>query len=182
MKTVALYGGSFDPPHIAHAAIVTALSNLNFLDKIIVMPTYLNPFKESFTAPAELRLQWLKEIFSDNENVIVDSYEVDKKRKTATIESVEHLLKEYDKVYVVIGADNLSSLHKWYKYDVLKAKVTFIVATRDNIDIPKDFIQLKIEEDISSSELRKNLDISKLPKKCADTIAHYYKEKNAKQN
>ncbi|MEN4053317.1 MULTISPECIES: nicotinate (nicotinamide) nucleotide adenylyltransferase [Sulfurimonas] len=182
MKTIALYGGSFDPPHIAHEAIVTALSNLDFLDKIIVMPTYLNPFKDSFTTPAELRLEWLKKIFSEYENVEIDSYEVDKKKKVPTIESVNHLLKEYDKIYVVIGADNLSSLHKWHKYDELKAKVTFIVATRDDIKIPKDFIQLKIDEDISSSELRKNLDISKLPKKCAHEIAQYYKEHNANKN
>ncbi len=182
MKTIALYGGSFDPPHIAHVAIVTALSNLDFLDKIIVMPTYLNPFKERFTTPAELRLEWLKKIFSDFKNVVISAYEVDKKRKVPTIESVNHLLKEYDKIYVVIGADNLASLHKWERYNELKNKVNFIVATRDNIEIPKDFIQLKIDEDISSSELRENLEITKLPKQCADEIAHYYKEHNAKKN
>ncbi len=182
MKTIALYGGSFDPPHIAHEAIVKTLSNLNFLDKIIVMPTYLNPFKDSFTAPSELRLEWLKKIFSENANVEINSYEVDKKREVPTIESVNHLFKEYDKIYVVIGADNFSSLHKWHKYDELKTKVTFIVATRDNIKIQKDFIQLKIDENISSSELRKSLDISKLPKKCALEIAQYYKEHNANKN
>ena len=182
MKTIALYGGSFDPPHIAHEAIVTALSNLDFLDKIIVMPTYLNPFKENSTAPAELRLKWLKDIFSQNNRVEISSYEVDQKRKVPTIESVRHLLQRYDKLYLVIGADNLASLEQWHNFEELKKNVTFIVATRDKIKIADDFIQLRIDEDISSSELRKNLDISKLPKKCAKEIAQYYKEHNAKQN
>ncbi|WP_457745366.1 nicotinate (nicotinamide) nucleotide adenylyltransferase [Sulfurimonas sp.] len=182
MKTIALYGGSFDPPHIAHEAIVTALSNLDFLDKIIIMPTYLNPFKENASAPAELRLQWLKDIFSEYARVEVSSYEVDKKEKVPTLSSVKYLLRKYDKLYLVIGADNLQSLHKWYKYDELKESVTFIIVTRDNIAISDDFIQLKIDEDISSSLLRETLDISKLPKKCAKEIAQYYKEHNAKKN
>jgi len=182
MKRVALYGGSFDPPHIAHEAIVTALCNLDFIDKVIIMPTYLNPFKESATAPAELRLKWLKSIFSDFENVEISDYEVKKGQKVPTIQSVRHLLKIYDKLYLVIGADNLASLHKWYNYDELKKSVTFIVASRDNIEIDDAYIELKIDEGISSTALRENLDISKLPKKCAQEIAHYYKEHNAKQN
>ena len=42
---IAVFGGSFDPIHIAHVAIVkNALNSLN-IDKLIVVPTYLNPFK-----------------------------------------------------------------------------------------------------------------------------------------
>ena len=65
MKNIALYGGSFDPPHIGHEAVVKALLDLNYIDKIIIMPTFLNPFKDGSTAPSSLRLDWLKEIYSD---------------------------------------------------------------------------------------------------------------------
>jgi nicotinate-nucleotide adenylyltransferase len=182
MKTVALYGGSFDPPHIGHEAIIKALKKLDFIDKIIIMPTFLNPFKENFTAPAPLRLQWLQKSFSDYGDLTVSSFEVDKERKVPAIESVKMLKEKYDKVYLVIGADNLKSLKDWYKYNELKDLVTFIVATRKENSVPQHFITLKIDEDISSSELREKIDISKLPKKCASEIAHYYKEHNAKQN
>ena len=183
MKTVALYGGSFDPPHIGHEAIIEALGKLNFIDDIIIMPTFLNPFKESFTAPPALRLEWLQKNFSDYKNVKVSSFEIDKKRKVPAIESVKMLRNKYDKIYLVIGADNLKSLENWYKYNELKELVTFIVATRKNSSsVPQHFITLDVDEDISSSQLRENIDISKLPKKCASEIAHYYKEHNAKQN
>ena len=180
MKTIALYGGSFDPPHIAHKAIVEALRKLDFIQKVVVMPTFLNPFKASFTAPAALRLQWLKKIFSSYEDVEVSSYEVEMKKKVPTVATVKHLLKKYDKVYLVIGADNLSSLHKWYRYDELKELVTFIVATRDKIAIPKQFIMLEINEDVSSTDLRKNFDSTKIPKEVAEEITQYYKEHNAR--
>ena len=180
MKTIALYGGSFDPPHLAHEAIVKALKKLDFIDKVVIMPTFLNPFKETFTASAELRLHWLRDIFASYNDVEVSAYEVDLKKKVPTIETVKSLLKDYSKIYLVIGADNLESLQDWYKYNELKELVTFIVATRKNIEIPKKFIQLDINENISSSNLREDLDISKIPKKVRDEIAQYYKEHNAR--
>ena len=45
---IAIFGGSFDPIHIAHKKIVeTALKELD-IDKLIIVPTYLNPFKKDF--------------------------------------------------------------------------------------------------------------------------------------
>ena len=180
MRTVALYGGSFDPPHIAHEAIVKALRKLHFLDKVVVMPTFLNPFKSTFTAPADLRLKWLREIFKEFKDVEVSSFEVDRAEATPTIMSVRHLLESYDRVYLVIGADNLASLHKWKNFQELQNLVTFIVATRDDIEVPSSFIQLKLDKKISSSELRKKINTDKLPKKIALEIEQYYKENNAK--
>ena len=180
MKSIALFGGSFDPPHIGHVAIVEALEKLEYIDKIIVMPTFLNPFKSSSHAPSELRFQWLKEIFKALKNVEISSYEVDQNRTVSTIESVEYLLKRYQKIYLVIGADNLASLELWTNYELLKEKVTFLVASRDNIIIDNHFIQLKVDEKISSTELRDSMNISKLPQECAEKIKKFYKENNEK--
>ena len=180
METIALYGGSFDPPHIGHKAIVEALDKLDYIDKIIIMPTYLNPFKSSSHASSELRFKWLKKIFKDFTNVKIDNFEVKQNRQVATIESVKYLLKTYKNVYLVIGADNLASLESWNSYQQLKNLVTFIVASRDNIIVDEKFIQLNVDEKISSSELRKNINISMLPKECAIEIEQYYKENNAR--
>jgi len=177
---VALYGGSFDPPHIAHEAIVKALRKKDFIDKVVVMPTFLNPFKSKFIAPASLRLKWLREIFQTYKDVEVSAFEVDLGEKTPSITTVEYLLKTYEKVYLVIGADNLASLKSWHRYEDLKESVTFIIATRENIKVPPEYIILPIDEDISSSSLRDRIDINKLPKQNALEIQQYYKEKNAK--
>ena len=178
MKNIALYGGSFDPPHIGHEAVVTALLGLDYIDKIIIMPTFLNPFKDGFAAPSLLRLEWLKEIYSNFKRVSVSSYEVDQNKKVPTIESVKFLLQTYEKVYLVIGADNLEKLQSWYKFDELEKLVTFIIAQRDEIDIPKSFIKLDIDKKVSSSALRKEIDTTKLSKKMALKIQQYFKEEN----
>jgi len=178
MKTIALFGGSFDPPHIGHETVVHELVQLSYIDKVIVMPTYLNPFKSQFYAPSELRFQWLQKMFRLDEKVIVSDYEILLKRKVSTIETLEYLLKEYAKVYIVIGADNLQTLKKWNNYKELQQKATFIVATRDGMKIPKEFIHLKIEQDVSSSQLRQQVDKKYLPLVCQKEIIQFYKEKN----
>ena len=180
MDTIALFGGSFDPPHIGHEAIVKALINFKDIDKVVIMPTYLNPFKSKFYAPASLRVEWLKEIFAEYKNIEISEYEVLQKRQVETIESVKHLLKSYKKIYLVIGADNLSCLEKWDRYDELKKLVTFIVVPRDNIEIPKQFLIVEVDKKISSTNLRECIEISKLPKKCAKEIYNFYKENYCK--
>ena len=181
METIALFGGSFDPPHIAHEALVKALLEIKEIDKVIVMPTYLNPFKSHFFAPSELRLKWLRKIFSDTKKVEVSDYEVKQNKKVPSIQSVKYLLKRYKKIYLVIGADNLASLREWKSFDELNSLVTFIVASRDSVDIPESYLRLNMDMDISSTMLRQDLDIAKLPSKCADEIIKFYQGKQCNQ-
>lgn len=180
METIALFGGSFDPPHIGHEAVVKALCNFKDVDRVIVMPTFLNPFKSKFYAPSHLRVKWLKKIFNDYENIEVSSFEVKQEKAVATVTTVKHLLMSYDKIYLVIGADNLTSLHKWHKYDELKELVTFVIAPRDGIEIPPNYLKVNVDERVSSTKLREDIELSKLPKKCAQEIYNYYKENSCK--
>ena len=177
-KIIALFGGSFDPPHIGHESIVKEILKLKMIEEVVIMPTYLNPFKSKFYAPSSLRLKWLKNIFMPYKSVIIDSYEIDLKRKVPSIESVHYLLNKYQKIYLVVGADNLNSLSKWYKYNELKNLVTFMVASRDDIEIPANFIKLNVEENISSTSLRNYIDKNKLSTICSDEITKFYKENN----
>ncbi|MBN2781633.1 MAG: nicotinate (nicotinamide) nucleotide adenylyltransferase [Campylobacterales bacterium] len=176
METVALFGGSFDPPHIGHTSIVNALLELEEIKDVVVMPTYLNPFKSNSLAPSKLRFKWLKKIFKDYNRVEISDFEVNQNKKVPTIESVLHLLKRYQKVYLVIGADNVASLDKWYRYDELKDNVTFIVASRDGIDIPKHFLKIDVQVDISSTKLREDIDKEMLSNECSEEIYDYYKK------
>ncbi|MBL0708716.1 MAG: nicotinate (nicotinamide) nucleotide adenylyltransferase [Sulfurimonas sp.] len=154
MKTIALFGGSFDPPHIGHISIVKALLNLKEVDKVVVLPTFLSPFKKVSFLRASKRFRLLEDIFIDEKNVEISNYEVKQEKKIPSIKSVKYFLKKYKKIYLVIGADNLASLSRWHNYKKLNKLVTFIVASRDNIKIPKKYITLNIDESISSTKIR----------------------------
>ena len=56
---IAVFGGSFDPPHIGHEQIVNlALQELK-VDKLFMIPTFLNPFKDSFHLSPNKRFELL---------------------------------------------------------------------------------------------------------------------------
>ena len=156
---VAVFGGSFDPPHIGHEEIIKeSLKTLN-VEYIFVVPTFLNPFKNSFFAPAKIRLQWVEKLLFDIPHTQVLDFEIKQNRQVASIETIQYILDNYsiDKIYLIIGADNVQSLPKWKDYEKLKKLVTFIIATRDGLNIPKNLQKLDINATISSTLLRKNL-------------------------
>jgi nicotinate-nucleotide adenylyltransferase len=174
---VALFGGSFDPPHNGHLSIIHAALKQLDIDKLIVIPAYLNPFKTSSVAPAELRLKWLQKII-DDPRVEISNFEVKQKRAVPSIESVREFKKGTDTLYFIIGADNLASLSSWYAYEELNKTVTWVVAARDDILIDKAYKLLHVSEPINSTLIRKKLKSKDLPKEIATSVITYYTKEN----
>jgi len=174
----AIFGGSFDPPHIGHLEVIQqAITSLN-IDELIVMPAFLNPFKSSSFAPADLRLKWLKSMTKEIPKVSVSSFEVDKNRAVASIETVKHF-KNSEELFLIIGADNLSSLSKWKDYETLNEMVTWVVATRDEIPVPSKYKTLEVHKDISATQLRKQVQEAYIDKKIANEVIHFYQEQGS---
>ena len=92
---IALFGGSFDPPHAGHDAAVKAILSSLKPDLLIIMPSFLNPFKKSFSAPPQLRLRWCRALWSDAPHVKVSDYEISQNRSVSTIQSVKFLLEKH---------------------------------------------------------------------------------------
>jgi nicotinate-nucleotide adenylyltransferase len=156
--TVAIFGGSFDPPHKGHQQIVQeALKHLD-IDRLIVLPAYLNPFKSSSLADASQRLAWCKALFGDLPNVTVSDYEIRQNRSVKTAQSVRHFQKHYDVKYLIIGADNLSTLSQWHDFAWLNEQVTWVVVTRPGFALQTDMLRswelLTINVPVSSSQIR----------------------------
>ena len=172
----AIFGGSFDPPHIGHLEIIKqALASLD-VDELIVVPAFLNPFKSKSFAPADLRLKWLKAMTKELNGVVVSSFEVDQNRAVSSIETVKRFMNDTDTIYLIIGADNLQALPKWKNFKELDKMVTWVVATRDGINIPDKYIRLDVNQDISATELREQVNEAYLDKSIADEIITYYKD------
>ena len=83
---LAFFGGSFDPPHLVHEKIIkTALKTLD-IDRLIIMPTYINPFKSEFTATPQIRYKWIKKLWGNLKNVEISTFEIDQNRPVPTIQ------------------------------------------------------------------------------------------------
>lgn len=176
ISSLAIFGGSFDPPHNAHIAIVQkALKELD-IDRIVVVPSYLNPFKSSFNAPPSTRYAWMKKIFKNEDRVLVEPFEVESNHPVPTIETVKYLLKKYHpkKLYLIIGADNLKGLNRWHKIEELKALVDIVVAKRGGIKIPDNFLTLDIYDDISSTKVRDEKYLDSVPSIIREEVEKLY--------
>ena len=173
---LALYGGSFDPPHAGHVAVITRALEALPIDRLIVIPASRNPFKPRVIAGGEMRIEWLKEILKPFERVEVSDFEVAQHRSVYTIETVRHFLPLCDELYLIIGADNLETLSSWYRFDELDRSVRWVVASRGGIHIPPNMIRLDVDVLISSTDFRTELGSLGLEPELEHTITTYYKE------
>jgi nicotinate-nucleotide adenylyltransferase len=171
---IAIFGGSFDPIHIAHVAIVKEVLKKLDIEKVIVVPTYLNPFKSSFYLNPKTRFNLIKKVFKEFEKVQVCDYEINQEKTSYSIDTVNYLKNLYNpsKIYLIIGEDNLETLDKWYEIDKLKELVEFVVATRKSFESKKakEFKNLDIDINISSSLLRDKINLNYIPKEIKDDI------------
>ncbi len=174
--TIAIFGGSFDPPHKGHQLIVEkAIENLQ-IDELFVVPAYLNPFKTSTLADAPTRLSWCHTLFDSIDRVKVDDYEIKEGKSTVTSQSVKHFNQAYDVKYLIIGSDNLSTLTKWHAFEWLNETVTWVIVTRDNHHLDTDELNkwelLPIEAPISSTQIREEKDLQFIDEKIKTSVKH----------
>ncbi|WP_294465916.1 nicotinate (nicotinamide) nucleotide adenylyltransferase [uncultured Anaerofustis sp.] len=187
---VGFIGGSFNPIHNGHINLALAGKNEFDLDKVIFIPNSINPIKENKSkVSTEDRVKMVELATQDYDDFEIDTYEVDKKGISYTIDTVEYLKNKYNDLYFIGGADLIFELHKWKDYEKLLKEVDFIIAGRNpyklpeledkvnelnkkydiNINILKNFKMI----DLSSSEIRNNILSNKslkIPKKVAEYI------------
>jgi len=154
---VALFGGTFDPPHAGHQEIVKKLAGLPYIDLVVVTPAYLNPFKSSSLATPQQRLEWIIELF-DGPNIIIDDGEIEAGESVYTIDTYRRLSKKYDLKYITIGADNLEHIDQWREFAALDSAVTWLVVDRegheDGYDKLTRYIRIHQDISVSSSQIR----------------------------
>ena len=172
--TVAIFGGSFDPPHLGHQQIVqSAIKNLQ-IDHLLVVPAYLNPFKSFSLASASQRLAWCHTLFDDLEKVIVSAYEIDEGKSTTTEQTVKHFNKVYDVKYLIIGSDNLPTLTKWHHFSWLNETITWVLVTRKGYPLDVDSLKrwkiLEVDAPMSSTQIRNNRDLHYVDKKIQKSV------------
>ena len=180
--TVAIFGGSFDPPHFGHQSIVKNAVDKLDIDKLIVLPAYLNPFKSSSLADASQRLEWCRIIFEKKEKVVVSDYEIKEGKSVKTSQSIRYFQKKFEVKYLIIGSDNLISLKFWHEFKWLNENITWVIATRDSYDLNtnhlKNYKILEVNHKVSSTKIRDQLELKYIDSKIKKSVKQILKGKN----
>ncbi len=179
--TIAIFGGSFDPPHIAHEKIAYKVLDKLDIKKVFIVPTYLSPFKNDFKLSPQDRFELMDTLFKDNKNIEVSKFEINQHKPVPSVETVKHFKNLYspNKIYFVIGSDNLEKLPLWTSFNELNSLVEFIVVSREGYEVKNDiisFINVKMNIDISSTSLKENLQLEYIPDKIKQKVLKIWKK------
>ncbi len=158
-QKIAIFGGSFDPPHYGHYDIVKNLERA--FDKVIVVPAYVSPFKTD-GSDAAVRFALCKKIFA-SEKTEVSRREVSKSGVSYSIDTAKYFSKKYAdaSLYWVIGSEETPYLDKWRNIDELKKLVKFYIVPRPGFAI-SDEIKSRLKKNKIKTVIGKfcGLDIS----------------------
>lgn len=141
MAKIGLYFGSFNPIHIGHIVISGYMTEFGGLDQVWFVVSPHNPLKPKSTLLADHhRLHMVRLAVGDNEKMKASDIEFKLPVPSFTIDTLTYLSEKYPKneFCLVMGEDNLYTLHKWKNIYGLTSKYPFYVYPRPASVKPDD--------------------------------------------
>lgn len=153
---IGVFGGSFNPPHLAHVLALAVVHARFEVERILVVPTFHHPFAKSLApyedrvAMCELAMGWLP-------RVEISRVEEELGGESRTVRTIEHLRTRWpdQDLRFVMGADIMAESSKWYRFDRIVELAPPIVLGRVGVDYPG--APRAVLPEISSTEIRTKL-------------------------
>ena len=119
---IGLFFGSFNPIHTGHLIIANYMATQTDLREVWLVVSPHNPLKARHTLAGDYdRLHLVQLAVSDNPTLKASDIEFGLPKPSYTIDTLTYLREKYpDKSFALImGSDNLATLHKWKNYELL---------------------------------------------------------------
>jgi nicotinate-nucleotide adenylyltransferase len=179
-NNILIFGGTFDPPHLAHTVLPPLVAERIGCRKIVYIPAALNPLKADTPPTANHhRLAMLRAATETVPNAVIDTIELDREGPSYMVDTLQKLRTRYGKsvqLRLLIGADQALDFHRWrdwqkiidlappvvmlrppWKYEAYLAELN----QRYSSDEVQQWIDWTIPLpmiDISSTEIRKRIE------------------------
>lgn len=195
-KTLAIFGGSFNPPLNSHFSLAQQIVNeYENIEKVIFVPVN-SKYEKRGLISNEHRYNMLKLVCDKNEDFLVSDIEINQNRQLYTLETLEILQSMYpnNTISFTLGTDNLKEFSSWNEPEKIASKFKILVLERaedsmeeiiENDEFLKkyknSFIKLKenIRSNISSTFVREKLKRNKSIRYLTpDEVYYYIKENN----
>ena len=167
MKRVALYGGSFDPPHLGHVITITAVLNAKVVDEIWLVPTGLHRDKAHQASPDDRKAMiaiMLATMFGSRVPVHFDAMQISRPWQTST---TAELVGEMERRHpgcafsFIVGSDLIRDIPNWHSAKTLMSrKGFFLVVPRLGDELPASlpsYLTLIPTKDIALTNISSSL-------------------------
>lgn len=169
---LGIFGGTFNPPHMGHLGLVTAIADKMKLDRVLIIPASVPPHKHiSNLAGSRDRLEMCRLAFGGDVRFFVSDTELKRAGKSYTYDTLCELREEYPnaELFLIVGSDMLATFDEWYRYHDILMMSTLCAASRKHGYVPQlegrftdeerakiKFIEIPVLE-ISSTLIRRKL-------------------------
>jgi len=154
-ERVAIFGGSFNPPHMGHVLAVVYVLATAPIDRVVVVPVFQHPFAKGLV-PYEDRLAMCELAFSWIPNASVSTIERELGGESLTLRTLEKLTAQHPawRMRLVIGTDVLPEVDKWHRFDLIEKLAPPLVVPRTGAGAAPDRMVLP---EVSSTRVRELL-------------------------
>ena len=157
----ALFGGTFNPLHNGHLAIVRSVMEQGLADEVWILITPCNPWKkDQELLDDRLRFEMVSDVVRDMEHIFASDYEFNLPKPSYTANTLRHISADFpDREFILtIGADNWIKFNNWRESDYIMSNYHIIVYPRNGFEIkelPQGVTKLNCPlVDISSTDIR----------------------------
>lgn len=150
-RSIAFYGGSFDPVHRGHLEIAQKLAGSFGLDEFVFIPAFHAPHKKRKKPTSAFhRFAMLGLATNELRQIKVSEIELEVPEKPYTVETLERLKNELSgaKIFFVMGADSWEEITTWREWETVLTTVNIIVVTRPGYEIGFSHVTEEIRERI----------------------------------
>ena len=180
-QRLLIFGGTFDPPHVAHVALPPLVARRLGCPRILYVPAAVNPFKTDHDlTPAAHRLAMLRLALDRVPDAEISSIELDRPGPSYTVDTLEALrgqLEPETELYLLIGSDQALVFEKWKRWQRILELATLAVMVRPPLDEAR--YRRRLEETYSARQAHRWLawtaDVPYLDI-CATELRHHLAE------
>lgn len=140
---IAIFGGTFDPPTLAHEEIIRSVLARNDIDELWVVPSAKRKDKPCMSGDAT-RLAMLNAVkersFENNEKLHISTFEMELPHATETYRTFKALKKSYPghTFSFIFGADSYRDMPNWRDGDKLMRTMGMLLVARKGYDLPNE--------------------------------------------
>ena len=138
-KRIALFGGTFDPPHFGHLNLAIEVKERKELDEVIWIPALCSPLKQPslYASPSD-RMEMVKRSIDDVEGFTVSDCELKRPSPSYTIDTLRELMVEEADYSLILSDEAYASFSSWRDHQKIEELVALIVVKREKkgVEIP----------------------------------------------
>lgn len=132
VRRLGMFGGAFDPPHMAHRALAAAAIEQYELDRLLLVPTGSAWHKARPLSAARHRLAMCRLAFEGLAGVHLDDRETRRQGPSYTVDTLRELQAQAPQaqLFLVVGEDQLAAFGSWRESQAILRLATLLVAER----------------------------------------------------